>query len=248
LFRSWRRSGASFGQRRPICVDQVYRAPGRSGHRALRRQRRRLLRQRSRRDDQRPVQDRSDPSTRAMALVRGRRVRDAGMGRLVQQSPAAGAHRQHPAGRSRGTLLRYARRAGHGSVTQTKMPPANPARFRALGGQALEPGCAWADARSRSDTLRREVAMTRSSVSPYRARMIGTRHMAAAGHYLAAQVALQVLEAGGNAVDAGVAGGITLGVVQSEYVCFGGVAPLMIYWAETDEVISISGLGTWPAL
>src|SRR5690606_7184060 len=50
------------------------------------------------------------------------------------------------------------------------------------------------------------------------------------------------------AVDAGVAGGITLGVVQSEYVCFGGVAPLMIYWAETDEVISISGLGTWPAL
>jgi len=90
--------------------------------------------------------------------------------------------------------------------------------------------------------------MTRSSVSPYRARMIGTRHMAAAGHYLAAQVALQVLEAGGNAVDAGVAGGITLGVVQSEYVCFGGVAPLMIYWAETDEVISISGLGTWPAL
>src|SRR5690606_26941571 len=140
LFRSWRRSGASFGQRRPICVDQVYRAPGRSGHRALRRQRRRLLRQRSRRDDQRPVQDRSDPSTRAMALVRGRRVRDAGMGRLVQQSPAAGAHRQHPAGRSRGTLLRYARRAGHGSVTQTKMPPAIPARFTSEAEAIL----AWA--------------------------------------------------------------------------------------------------------
>src|SRR5690606_35047270 len=90
--------------------------------------------------------------------------------------------------------------------------------------------------------------MTTSSVSPHRARLIGTRHMAAAGHYLAAQVALQILEAGVNAVDAGVAGGSTLGVVQSEYVCLGGVAPLMIYWAETDEVISISGLGTWPAL
>src|SRR5690606_21982781 len=71
-----------------------------------------------------------------MALVRGRRVRDAGMGRLVQQSPAAGAHRQHPAGRSRGTLLRYARRAGHGSVTQTKMPPAIPARFNPVFSQA----------------------------------------------------------------------------------------------------------------
>ena len=51
------------------------------------------------------------------------------MGRLVQQSPTAGAHRQHPAGRSRGTLLCHAARAGHGSVTQTKQSPANPVRF-----------------------------------------------------------------------------------------------------------------------
>jgi hypothetical protein len=64
-----------------------------------------------------------------MALVRGRRVRHADLGRLVQQSPATGAHRQHPAGRSRGTLLRHAGRTGHGSVTQTIWPPANPGRF-----------------------------------------------------------------------------------------------------------------------
>jgi len=82
--------------------------------------------------------------------------------------------------------------------------------------------------------------------APYRSRIVGTRHMAAAGHYLAAQTALQVLEAGGNAIDAGVAGGITLGVVQSEYVGFGGVAPIMIYSAGKDEVVSISGLGVWP--
>jgi len=36
------------------------------------------------------------PSTRTMALLRGRRVRDVGVGGLVQRSPAAGAHRQHP--------------------------------------------------------------------------------------------------------------------------------------------------------
>ncbi len=36
------------------------------------------------------------PST--LALLRGGRVRYAGMGRLVQQSPALVAHRQHPAG------------------------------------------------------------------------------------------------------------------------------------------------------
>ncbi|MBT5808789.1 MAG: gamma-glutamyltransferase family protein, partial [Rhodospirillaceae bacterium] len=84
------------------------------------------------------------------------------------------------------------------------------------------------------------------SASPTRARIIGTRHMAAAGHYLAAQAAFQILEAGGNAIDAGVCGGIALGVLQSEYVGFGGVAPIMIRPAATGEVITISGLGTWP--
>ena len=101
----------------------------RGRRRALGRQRRRQLRQCSRRNDQRSLQGRGDPSTRTMALVRGRRVRDAGMGGLVQQSPAAGAHRQHPAGRSRGALLRHAGRASHGRVTQTKQPPENPGRF-----------------------------------------------------------------------------------------------------------------------
>lgn len=84
------------------------------------------------------------------------------------------------------------------------------------------------------------------SASPTRARIIGTRHMAAAGHYLAAQAAFQILEAGGNAIDAGVCGGIALGVLQSEYVGFGGVAPIMIRPAATGEVVTISGLGTWP--
>src|SRR6516162_8697054 len=52
------------------------------------------------------------------------------MGGLVQQPPHPGAHRRHAAGRSRGTLLRYAGAARHGSMTQTKLPPKNPARFR----------------------------------------------------------------------------------------------------------------------
>src|SRR4029078_888497 len=76
-----------------------------------------------------------------MAVIRSRRVRDAGMGGLVQQPAALGAHRQHPAGRSRGTLLRHAGTPCHGGMTQTKWPPTNPGRFRApaltdlIGGQ-----------------------------------------------------------------------------------------------------------------
>ena len=70
--------------------------------------------------------------------------------------------------------------------------------------------------------------------------------MAVAGHYLAAHAAFAVLEAGGNAIDAGVAGGITEAVVESDQVNFAGVAPILIYLAEPGEVITISGLGTWP--
>ena len=47
-------------------------------------------------------------------------------------------------------------------------------------------------------------------------RVIGTRHMVASANYLAAQAGFEILEAGGNAIDAGVAGGIALGVLQCE--------------------------------
>ncbi|MGF7159892.1 gamma-glutamyltranspeptidase/glutathione hydrolase [Rhodoligotrophos appendicifer] len=70
--------------------------------------------------------------------------------------------------------------------------------------------------------------------------------MISAGHYLAANVGFQILEAGGNAVDAGVAAGITLSVVQSDFVSFAGVAPILIYLANRRSVVSISGLGWWP--
>ncbi|MCA3347015.1 MAG: hypothetical protein INF56_09420, partial [Roseomonas sp.] len=41
----------------------------------------------------------------------------------------------------------------------------------------------------------------------------GPRHAISAGHYLAASAGYAVLEAGGNAVDAGCAAGIALGVL-----------------------------------
>ena len=81
---------------------------------------------------------------------------------------------------------------------------------------------------------------------PHRAAIKGTRHMVAAGHHLAAQAGLQILEAGGNAVDAGVAAGIALGVVQSDMVNVAGVAPIMVYMAGTRELKTVSGLGCWP--
>src|SRR5215207_4856946 len=76
--------------------------------------------------------------------------------------------------------------------------------------------------------------------------LMGDCHMVAAGHYAAAHAGFLVLEAGGNAVDAGVAVGITLGVLQSDIVNVAGVAPIMIRMAE-GEIVTIDGLGVWPA-
>ena len=76
--------------------------------------------------------------------------------------------------------------------------------------------------------------------------LTGDRHMVAAGHYAAAHAGFLVLEAGGNAIDAGVAAGIALGVLQSDIVNIAGVAPIMIRLAESGEVVTIDGLGVWP--
>src|SRR5262249_50220527 len=85
-----------------------------------------------------------------------------------------------------------------------------------------------------------------SKMTTKRPAVMATRHAIAAGHYLAAQAGFEILNAGGNAIDAGVAAGITLAVVESEYVNFAGVAPILIYMAEQDQLVTISGAGTWP--
>jgi gamma-glutamyltranspeptidase/glutathione hydrolase len=75
---------------------------------------------------------------------------------------------------------------------------------------------------------------------------MGTRHMISAGHYLAAAAGYRILEAGGNAIDAGVAAGLCINVTQADLTNIGGVAPLMVYRADSGTVETISGLGWWP--
>jgi gamma-glutamyltranspeptidase / glutathione hydrolase len=80
----------------------------------------------------------------------------------------------------------------------------------------------------------------------HRPTIMGTRHMIAATQYLAAEAGFKILEAGGNAIDAGVAAGIALGVVQPEFVNVAGVAPIIIYSATENRIVTIPGLGPWP--
>jgi gamma-glutamyltranspeptidase/glutathione hydrolase len=81
---------------------------------------------------------------------------------------------------------------------------------------------------------------------PMQPMVMGRRWMVSAGHWLATEAGAAMLAAGGNAVDAAVAAGITLGVLHADQVQFSGVAPMLIHMKERDELASISGLGPWP--
>jgi gamma-glutamyltranspeptidase/glutathione hydrolase len=76
--------------------------------------------------------------------------------------------------------------------------------------------------------------------------VMGRRWMVAAGHPLAAQAAARILDAGGNAIDAGVAAGFMLGVVHPDMVSFAGVAPILVHLAVTGETFEVSGVGPYP--
>jgi gamma-glutamyltranspeptidase / glutathione hydrolase len=74
----------------------------------------------------------------------------------------------------------------------------------------------------------------------------GRTGMIVSGHHLATQAGMRILERGGNAIDAGVAAGLCLGILMPEMVSFAGVAPIMIYMADRAQIKTVSGLGPWP--
>ena len=54
--------------------------------------------------------------------------------------------------------------------------------------------------------------------------LYGSRHAVSAGHYLASAAAFSILEAGGNAIDAGCCAGMALAVLHPDEVNFAGDA------------------------
>ena len=79
-------------------------------------------------------------------------------------------------------------------------------------------------------------------------RVVAQHGVVASAHPLASEAGLSVLREGGNAVDAGVATGICLAVLQSDLVNFGGVAPILVHLAGARQPKTVAGLGRWPAL
>jgi gamma-glutamyltranspeptidase/glutathione hydrolase len=78
----------------------------------------------------------------------------------------------------------------------------------------------------------------------------GFHGVVASGHYLAAEIGQRVLEAGGNAIDAGVASVFALTLVKPQSAGIAGECPILVYHHSADaslpNPVSISGNGTAP--
>ncbi|MCV6806565.1 gamma-glutamyltransferase family protein, partial [Achromobacter ruhlandii] len=76
----------------------------------------------------------------------------------------------------------------------------------------------------------------------------GTFGVASSTHWLASQVAMGVLERGGNAFDAAVAGGFTLQIVEPHLNGPGGEVPILLWSEREGRMRALCGQGPAPAL
>ena len=88
--------------------------------------------------------------------------------------------------------------------------------------------------------------VTGTTLTSFRPLIQGTSGVVVSSHPSSAMAGLDILQRGGNAIDAGVAAGLALNVVHIHDCSFLGVAPTIMYLANRKEVTTIDGLGVWP--
>ena len=75
----------------------------------------------------------------------------------------------------------------------------------------------------------------------------GTQAMVVSSVPLASLAGARILQAGGNAIDAAVAVGAALNVTTPDNSQLGGDTIMLIYWAETEEIVAIDGYSRVPS-
>ena len=80
-------------------------------------------------------------------------------------------------------------------------------------------------------------------VQQYRATTMGTNGMVTTSHYLASQAALEILQKGGNAVEAAIAAASTIAVVYPHMNSIGGDNFWLVYNAKTKQVKALNSSG-----
>lgn len=82
---------------------------------------------------------------------------------------------------------------------------------------------------------------------PGRSAVYADNGMVATSHPLAAQVAIQLLREGGNALDAAIGAGVLLGLCEPQMTGLGGDAFVLIKPAGEERVVAMNGSGRAPA-